>query len=169
MSHRGQITDSPLYWGDKSMIGMCDEFASIEMENKTIEHETLGSVGVLILPTRGLSALTGSMTLSYPDPEFVAATARPNLAQTFQLHNKLDLFNVQGFDAEKSTTIVTGVVAQFTKRAWPTSKKGENAQYTVDFSINKMWQRDIRSNAYLMELDLFANTHKVMGENVWPD
>lgn len=169
MLGHGQITDAHVYMNDNQMIGLCDEFNVPDLENKQIEHETLGSIGVLSLPARSLAGLGGDMKMSFPEPEFMAITSNPRKAHSLQLHSKLDVFDAGGLNEDLSTTLVTLVTLMFKKRAFPTSKKGENGQYTADFSVTRLVQRDIRANVPIVEIDLFKQIHRVMGENVWPD
>ena len=80
MLQYGQVTDAPVYLEDKELLGVCNEFNIPELESGTVEHDTLGSVGVLMLPRRGLSGLTGSIKLQFPEPEMVSTFSRPNKA-----------------------------------------------------------------------------------------
>lgn len=167
LSH-GQITDAETYLGNNELIGICDEFNVPELENKVIEHETLGSIGVLTLPARGLAALSGDIKMSFPEPEFMAITSNPRKAQLLQLHSKLDVFDGDGLNEEKSTTLITLATVLFKKRAFPSSKKSENEQYTAEFTVNRLVQRDIRSDTPIVEIDFFKRIHRVNGQDVWP-
>lgn len=169
MLKNGQITDAPVYLDDKSLVGLCEEFNIPELENSQIEHETLGSIGVLKLPRRGLSAIEGSLIMAFPEPEFLAITSNPRKAARFQLHSKLDIFDAMGLDEANSTTLVTHVTALFSKTAFPNGKKAEAGKHNADFSVTKIMQRDINSSTPIVEIDLFANIYKVNGEDVWPD
>lgn len=167
MLQYGQITDAPVYLNDKSLVGHCEEFNIPEIETQMIEHETLGSIGVMKLPRRGLSALEGSMMMSFADPEFLSITSNPRKAAVFQVHSKLDVSNALGLDEENSTTIVTHVTALFSKSAFPGAKK-EAGKHSADFTVTRLMQRDIKSSTPIVEIDLFANIYKVNGEDVWP-
>ena len=169
MLKHGHITDAQVYLDDKSLVGLCKEFTVPELETTQIEHETLGSVGVLKLPRRGLSALEGSMVMQFPEPAFLAITANPRKAARFQLHSKLDVFDAMGLNEEDSTTLVTHVTALFHKSAFPGAKKGETGEHSGDFSVTKIMQRDMASGTPIVEIDLFANIYKVNGEDVWPN
>lgn len=170
MLQHGQITDAPVYMGNHSLVGLCEEFDVPEMETKQIEHETLGSVGILVLPARGIQKLQVSMTMSFPEPEFMAMTMDPTMAHLFQLHSKLDIFNAGGLDRDNSTTLVTIVNVMFAKPAFPAGKRGgEAGKFKAEGTATRVLQRDIRSETPIVELDLFANIHNVMGKPVWPD
>lgn len=169
MLQYGQVTDAPVYLEDKELLGVCNEFNIPELESGTVEHDTLGSVGVLMLPRRGLSGLTGSIKLQFPEPEMVSTFSRPNKAAKFQVHQKIDVFGPDGLDEEQSTTLVTHVRALFTKNAFAAVKKGEGQEDTGEFTCTYLMQRVTGSETPLVEVDLFANLYQVNGEDVWPD
>ena len=169
MLQHAQITDAEVYLDDKSLVGFCKEFNLPEIESTQVEHETLGSVGVLKLPRRGLSALEGSMVMSFADPEFLGITSNPRNAARFQLHSKLDAFDALGLNEDNSTTLVTHITALFHKSAYGGLKKDDGAsEHTAEFSITKIMQRDVNASTPIVEIDLFANIYKVNGEDVWP-
>lgn len=168
MLQYGQITDAPVYLNDKSLVGHCEEFNIPEIETQMIEHETLGSIGVMKLPRRGLTGLDGSLIMSFAEPEFLGITSNPRKAAVFQVHSKLDVFNAEGLDEANSTTLVTHVTALFHKSAFPGGKKAEAGKHSADFSVTRLMQRDINSSTPILEIDFFANIYKVNGEDVWP-
>lgn len=169
MLQYGQVTDAPVYLEDKELLGICNEFNIPELESGTVEHDTLGSVGVLMLPRRGLSGLTGSIKLIFPEPEMVSIFSRPNKAAKFQVHQKIDVFDAGGLNEGNSTTLITHVTALFTKNSFASVKKGEAQEDTGEFSCTYLMQRLTSSETPLVEVDLFANIYKVNGEDVWPD
>ena len=169
MLQHAHITDAPLYLEDKSLRGIAEEFNVPELEVGRVEHNTLGSIGLFKLPSRGdLQPTDGSLVILSPDPELITLTSNPRKALRFQLHSKVDAFDAMGLDEEASTTIVTHVTALFHKRIFPSGKK-EAGKYTGDFSITQLMQRDINSSTPIVEIDFFANIYKVNGEDVWPE
>jgi len=169
MLQYGQVTDAPTYLEDKELLGICNGFTIPELESRTIEHDTLGSVGVLMLPARGLSGLSGSIKLMFPEPTMVTTFARPNKAAKFQVHQNIDVMGPDGLDEEKSTTLITHVRALFNKSAFAEVKKGEAQEATGEFYATYLMQRLTSSEVPLVEIDLFANVYKVNGEDVWPN
>ena len=169
MLQHAHITDAPVYLDDKSLVGFCTEFNIPEIETTQIEHESLGSIGVMKLPRRGLSAVEGSMVLKFAEPEFLTITSNPRKAARFQVHSKVDVFDAMGLDETNSTTIVTHVTALFHKSAFPGSKKAEAGAHNAEFSVTKLMQRDINSSTPIVEIDFFTNIYKVNGEDVWPE
>lgn len=170
MLGHAQITDAEIYLGDKSLVGICEEFNLPDLEIGQIEHSTLGSVGVFKIPARGqLQPTDGSMVLISPDQELITLSANPRKAVQFQLHSKVDAFDAMGWNIDSSTTIVTHVTALFYKRVFPSGKRGEAGKYTADFSVTRLMQRDFNSATPIVEIDLFSNIYRVNGEDVWPD
>ena len=146
MLQHAHITDAPVYLDDKSLVGFCKEFSIPEIETTQIEHETLGSIGVMKLPRRGLSAVEGSLIMSFAEPEFLTITSNPRKAARFQIHSKVDVFDAMGLDETNSTTIVTHVTALFHKSAFPGSKKAEAGEHNAEFSVTKLMQRDVNAS-----------------------
>lgn len=167
MSLRGQITDADLYNDEKELLGVVKEFKIPSMEITTIEQEGLGSVGVLKLPSRGLSALEGTLKLLYPEQSLLRAMNLPTKVVSFQLHEKLDIFNPDGFDEAESTVLITHVRAMFSKVEGGDSKKGEAREVDGEFSATYLMQRYVNSETPLFEVDLFNNIYRVNGKNVW--
>jgi len=169
MLQYGQVTDAPVYLEDKELVGVCNEFNIPEIESGTVEHETLGSIGVLMLPRRCLSALQGSIKLIFPEPEMVTIFSHPNKPVRFQVHQKIDVFDSDGLNGEKSTTLVTHVKAMFMKNSFSAVAKGGDQEDTGEFSCTAFSQRLIDVEVPLVEVDLFARIYKINGEDVWPN
>lgn len=169
MLQYGKVSDAPVYLEDKELLGICNGFTIPEIESGTIEHDTLGSVGVLMLPQRGINGLSGSIKLMFPEPTMVSTFARPNKAARFQVHQKIDVFDADGLNEEKSDTLITHVKALFNKSAFAEVKKGEAQEATGEFHATYLMQRLTSSDVPLVEIDLFANIYKVGGEDVWPN
>lgn len=170
MLANAHITDATVYLEDKSLMGICKEFVIPELEVSQIEHSTLGSVGTFKLPSRGgMTPTDGSMILLSPDPELITLSSHPRKAVQFQLHSKVDAFDAMGLVEDKSTTLVTHVTALFFKRIFPAGKRGEAGEYSAEFSITRLMQRDLNNSTPIVEIDFFTNIYKVNGEDVWPE
>lgn len=165
----GQFTDAEVYLGSNELVGLVDEVNIAELEPIRLEHDTLGSIGVLSLPRRGLNVMNGSMVFDYPDPDMMAMTYHPNKAWEFQLHSPLDRFDSGGLNREASTKLITLITVIFTKAAFPVSKKDTDGKHKADFTTTKVLQRDARNETPIVEIDLMARIYNVMGEPVWPD
>lgn len=164
----GQITDAEVYLEDQSLVGVAAELKLPSLENGQIEHETLGSIGVLKLPKRGLAALEGSIKLSFPEPEFVKRAANPRTAVLLQVHDKIDVFGPDGLDTDKSTTRVTVLKCLFSKTSEDTNKKGDAKSFEGEFSVSYFMQRLISESVPMIEINLFSMVYRVAGEDVWP-
>lgn len=169
MANRGQITDSEIYSEDKNLLGIAEEFKSVDLETEFIEQEGLGSVGMLKLPARGLKELSGMIKIFHPEPDFYSRMLNPVLVTRFQIHEKVDVFGPEGFVAEKSTTLITTIDARFMMVEQGTNKKGDprttEAKWTASRLIQKFASRSVNS----LEVDLFNNVHKVNDLDVWPN
>jgi len=44
----------------------------------------------------------------------------------------------------------------------------ETGEFALDFSCTRFLQRDIARETPIVEIDLFANIHRINGEDAWP-
>lgn len=164
----GQVTDSELYLEDKSLIGIAQEFDINELEHKTIEHETLGSVVIFAAPGRGVQKLSGKLTLLFPEKEIAKRVVNPTVAVPFQLHQPVDVFDEDGLNTEDSHFLVTHVKAMFGKIKWGKAKKGDLQTVEADFTTNYLMQRVLGEEQPLFRISAKANRFQIDGQDVWP-
>ncbi|MGR3760889.1 phage major tail tube protein [Roseobacteraceae bacterium NS-SX3] len=169
MSRHGQITNAHIYNDERDLWGISAEFQIPSVETQMIEHETLGAVGVLKLPARGLRALDCTFKLQYPDVELHRQMLRPNKTVSLHLHETVDLFDIGGLNEDASTTLVTSVRCYFSKVDSGGSKLGEARDLTGEASAVYFMQRVTNSETPLIEVNLMENIYRVNGEPVWPE
>lgn len=163
----GQITNSEVYFEDKTLVGICSEFNIPEIEWGTVDHETLGQVAVFKAPSRPLQSLGGSMKWAFPEPELMEMAYNPTIVYPFMLHSKVDILGPDGFDSENSYTLVTLAALMFTKSAMGAAKLGDLMDEELDFTCMRLSQRVHDSNRQIFAVDVFANTVQVGGKDVW--
>lgn len=163
----GQITNSEVYFEDKTLVGICAEFNVPEIEWGTVDHETLGQVAVFKAPSRALQALEGSMKWQFPEPELLEMAYNPTIVYPFMLHSKVDILTEDGFTSDSSYTLVTTAAVMFTKAAMGASKLGDLMDEELDFTCVRLSQRVHDSNRQIFAVDIFANTLNVGGKAVW--
>lgn len=169
MLRNAQITDAEVYFNETGLVGVAATCDLPQLEATQIDHETLGSVGVLQLPARGLSALTGTLMLEYPEPELLAWSYNPAISALIQLHEPLDVFDPDGIDRDRSTKLVTVMRCRAVNNEASQGKKREKRTHSIPFTATSFVQRIYTEAVPLVEIDLFRNVHKVNGQNVWPD
>jgi len=165
----GHITNADIYLDDNRMVGRVREFTIGDMGYTMVEHEALGMIGKISLPSRAMDALTATVTLEYYEPELVAALFNPVKTCRFFLHSWLDRFDAEGLAADEGGKLVTMVRTLPGKKNARSHKLGENAEQGFELGIAAMTEKLSTRNTPLFEYDLFAGIHKVMGEDVWPD
>ena len=170
MLRHTQITDAEVYFGETGLVGVSATVDIPSLETAQIEHETLGSVGILQLPARGLAALNVTIELMYPEPELLAWSYDPTASELFQFHEPLDVFGADGgIDRDRSTKLVTICRLKPSNNEAGQMKKREARKHTISATATSFLQRVYTEQTPLVEIDLMANIHKVRGRNVWPD
>lgn len=170
MLRHTQITDAEAYFGEEGLVGVSSTVDIPSLETTQIEHETLGSVGVLKLPARGLSALDCTIELMYPEPEVLAWSYDPTSSVLWQFHEPLDVFGADGgIDRDRSTKLVTLMRLKPSNNEASQLKKREGRKLTITAHATTFLQRIYTEQQPLVEIDLIANVHKVGGRSVWPD
>lgn len=153
----GQSVQHEVYLEDKSLIGIAKGFQLPALKWKTVSIETLGQVAVYEAPTRVLEALTGSLTLSFYEPELMGEFLNPTKTHKLQFHQFVDVNGEDGFDAERSFTRISILSLRFTGYEHAEVNLGENEDVPLDFTCSRMVQRIHDSDKTLLEVDVFAN------------
>ncbi|KQI68000.1 hypothetical protein AN189_13100 [Loktanella sp. 3ANDIMAR09] len=169
MLRHTQITDAEVYFGEEGLVGVSATVDIPNLETTQIEHETLGSVGVLKLPARGLSALDMTIELMYPEPEIMKWSYDPTASVLMQFHEPLDVFGPEGLDRTRSTKLVTVCRVRPVNNEASQLKRKDPRKLTIPAVATSFLQRIYTEQTPLVEIDLIANIHKVGGRNVWPD
>ncbi len=163
----GQITNSEIYLGDNTLVGLAKSFKMPKIEWKTVDIETLGQVAVYKAPTRTLEALTGELTMSSVDPELEEIFLDPTKTQTIQSHKYVDVNSADGADLERSYTLVTILQVRFFGHELGESKNGDPEESTHEMSISRLVQRIHDSNKPLFEVDVFASSVRNSSGEMW--
>ncbi|SDR15533.1 phage major tail tube protein [Pseudovibrio sp. Tun.PSC04-5.I4] len=163
----GQITNSDIYLGDNTLVGLAKSFKMPKIEWKTVDIETLGQVAVYKAPTRTLEALTGEITMSSVDPDIQEDFLNPTKTHTLQLHKYVDVNGPEGLDLERSYTLITVLQARFFGHDFGESKNGDPEEMTHEMTISRLVQRVHDSNKPLFEVDVFASTVRNSSGEMW--
>nr|WP_321527031.1 phage major tail tube protein [uncultured Cohaesibacter sp.] len=153
----GQSVQSDVYLEDNSLIGIAKSFQLPAIKWKTVSIETLGQVAVYEPPTRVLEALSGSFTMSFFEPDLMAAFFNPTKSQKLQFHQYVDLNNEDGYDAERSFTRISILTLRVTSYEHQEVSLGENEDIPLEFSCSRLVQRIHDSDQTLLEVDVFNN------------
>ena len=162
-----RITNATVYLEDNSLVGIAREIQLPKLEWHEVEHESLGQVAVFKTPGRALQALEGSITWEAVDPDIARRTLHPGRAITFQVHHEQDVWGPDGHDAGESVTIVTVMRVLFKGAELEALKNSEQPGWQQEFTCTRLVQRVHSENVPLIEVDVFANSVKVAGEEVF--
>lgn len=164
----GHITNADVYMDAARLVGRIKEFEIPEVGHKMVEHEALGSIGVLELPSRALEALKAKIVFSYLDVEVERRVLNPTRVIKWQLHSHVDVFGAAGRDAERSHKLISSVGLMFSKSGGLSHTLGEAVNRELEASVTVLIQKTTNSDVPVFEYDLFAGIYRVNGEDVWP-
>ncbi len=162
-----KITNATIYLEDNSLVGVAREIQLPKLEWHEVEHQSLGQVAVFKAPARPLQALEGSITWESVDPEIARRTLNPARAVILQAHWEQDAWNEDGWDEGESVTMVAVMRCLFKSSELEALKNAEQSGYTQEFTCTRFVQRVHSENEPIIEVDVFANSVKVGGEEVF--
>lgn len=164
----GQITNGDILINETDVAGRIDELDLGEIAHKDVEHETLGMIGVISLPGRGLESIKGKIKFGWLDAETERTIINPTKFTKLQIHSYVDVMGPDGLDIEKSHTLVTHLTYSMIKKGGTTAKLADKMGVEHDISIHSFSQKVYGDTVPIIEIDLFAQIYNVNGEPVWP-
>lgn len=162
-----QITNALVYDRETHLRGLVDKLTIDGRKTTEVEHKTLGMVGMLKLPGRPLQALTGKIAIGHLDEEYDRLLINPMTRHDWQLHQKVDVIDYDGYSQAKSHTIVHHMRFSFMEDDGIDTELGENAGIEYTITIPFLKQSVLGSATPMFELDVFNDIYKVNGERVW--
>ncbi len=165
---QGHITQADCYINEVDVCGRVAELDLGEISHTEVEHQTLGMIGILKLPGRPVEAIEGKISFEWLDEEISRQILLPTKTHRLQLHSKVDIFDQDGLNAEKSTTLITRIGFSSMKTGGMKSKLGENMGQEIDISITSFTQMVYGSTAPIIEFDAWNNIYRINGADVWP-
>ncbi|MDR6952678.1 phage tail tube protein FII [Ancylobacter sp. 3268] len=165
----GHITNADVYMENNRLTGRVKEFDQGDFEVTTVDHETLGMIGVISLPSRSVAAIKGKISFAWLDHEMARIAMNPTRLVRFSLHSYVDVFGSSGLDTAASHRLVTTMGVHFTKLSGNAHTLGEAVGHEMEISIVSIVQRVSTSEIPLLEYDPFAGVYQINGEPVWPD
>ena len=162
-----KITNATIYLEDNSLAGVAREIQLPKLEWHEVEHQSLGQVAVFKSPARPLQALEGSITWESVDPEIARRTFNPARAVILQAHWEQDAWSEDGWDAGESVTMVAVMRCLFKAAELEALKNAEQSGWQQEFTCTRLVQRVHSENEPILEVDVFANSVKVDGQEVF--
>src|SRR5690606_16723795 len=110
----------------------------------------------------------GRINFEWLDEEISRVIMNPTKVHKLQLHSKVDIHGPEGLDWAASHTLVTHVGFQVMRTGGSTAKLGEPMRRTHNITIPTFIQKVYGEEPPLIEFDIWTNTYRVNGEDVWP-
>jgi phage tail tube protein FII len=164
----GSITNADVLMNGIDVAGRVKGVDLGDVGHEEIEHKTLGSIGVLKLPTRALSPIEATSKYEWLDPDLKRQVLLPTKTHDLQLHQYVDVSGPDGLDLTKSHQLVTHVGFRSLKTKQGESSLGEGVEMEQNWSIVKIIQKVFGEEDAIMEFDFFNGVHKIDGKDVWP-
>lgn len=164
-----QITNALLYDQADQMRGLIDKFAIDGRKMTSVEHKTLGQVGVVELPGRPVQALKGSIAIGHLDDEYDRKLSHPGITHDWQMHQKVDVSDEDGLSIEKSHTIVWHAKWRFMEDDGMDTELGEKAGIDYKITVPFLKISRLGEEVPIWFLDVWNDVFEINGERVWPE
>ncbi|MDH2999933.1 phage tail protein [Chelonobacter oris] len=155
-----QVTNANVYINGNSFLGRAKSVKTPEFDVEFIEHDTLGLVGKLKLPSK-VNALEGEIVWDGFYPEVATLAYNPFKAKQLMVRANVQVFNAMGMAAE--VPLVMTMTVNFSKTPVGEYKK-EASEYTMTYQVNSIKQ--VIDGKEVLFYDAFSNQYRVAGEDV---
>lgn len=167
LRRNAKINNAEIYLKDNNLVGIAEEIDLPKIEWRLVEHETLGQVAVFKTPSRVMEAMEGSITFSHVEPDLALDFYDPTKTHVLQAHHKTDVTGPDGFDADRSFTLVTVLNVQFYSVSLSGSKLGDLVNVPLEYTVSRLVQRVHDADDVLFEVDVFTNTVRNSSGDLW--
>ncbi|KGQ59531.1 phage major tail tube protein [Gallibacterium anatis] len=155
-----QVDNANVYINGNSLIGKAKSIKLPEFEVEFIEHDNLGLVGVIKLPSK-VNALEGEVTWDGFYPEVAAVAGNPFKTAQLMVRADVRVFNAAGM-AEEVPLVLT-LNAMFSKVNLGEYKK-EPTEYPMTFQVHSVKQ--MINGKEVLFYDAFSNQYRVAGQDI---
>ena len=162
-----QITQADVYDGEDRLRGLVDMVSFDGRKMTEIEHKTLGQVGVLKLPGRPVEPLEGKIKIGHLDDEYDRLLSHPGKVHDWQLHQKVDVNDADGYSIEKSHAIVWRLKFRFMSDDGTDMELGEKSETEYAISIPQMSITRLGDENPMWELDVWNDVFNIDGTPVY--
>lgn len=157
----GKITNANVYINGQNLIGMVKEFDAPSIVQKMTEHEALGMLGTLELPS-GIEKMEAKAVWSSIYPDALAIVANPFAALNMQVRASREVYNANGRSAEQKVVIFMTATCQ----DLPLGNYRRHEVVELESNFNVTACRIEIDNTPVVEFDVFANIYKVNGVDI---
>lgn len=155
-----QVDNANVYINGNSLIGKAKTVKTPEFEVEFVEHDNLGLVGVIKLPSK-VNALEGEITWDGFYPEVAAIASNPFKTAQLMVRANVRVFNAAGL-AEEVPLVLT-LNAMFSKFDLGEYKK-EPMEYPMTYQVHSIKQ--VINGKEVLFYDAFGNQYRVAGQDI---
>lgn len=165
----GQTSNVDVYVEGNRHMGRVAEFKLDKLGYKQITHESLGMVGEVELPSRGMNAIKAKIKFQWLETEMLLKTALPNRAVPFMFEKFVDIFDQTGLVVESGYRILTNVSLLFAEETFDAFKLGDDAVgREIDCSVIRLSVKSTETDQFIREYAPMEGINRVNGKDVWP-
>ena len=164
----GSVTNGDILLNGIDIAGRVLEFDFGDFSYEEVEHKTLGTIGVIKLPSRSIEAIEQTIKYEYLEPALKRELMNPRKTHKLQIHQYVDVSGPDGLDLEASHMLVTHIGFRVIKTKRGSAKLGENVELEQTISVTSFIENVYGEELPILEYDFFAKIHKINGKDVWP-
>lgn len=165
----GQTTNTDCYLAGNRLVGRIKEFKLDKFGYEKVAHKTLGSVGAVELPSRGVEALKAKIKFEWLETAIMAMVALPNKVVTLQFENYVDIFDAGGLAVDEGYRVITIVDLLFNEEQIDAFKMGNDSVGSeADCSVTRIIIKSTETDQFIREYAPLAGVNRVDGKDVWP-
>ncbi|MDP8172608.1 phage major tail tube protein [Pasteurella skyensis] len=155
-----QVDNANVYINGNSFLGKAKNVKTPEFEVEFVEHDNLGLIGKLKLPSK-VNALEGEIVWDGFYPEVAAIASNPFKNNQLMVRANVRVFNAQG-QATEVPLVMTMNVA-FSKVNLGEYKK-EPTEYPMTYQVHTIKQ--VIDGKEVLFYNAFSNQYRVAGEDI---
>lgn len=155
-----QVDNANIYLNGNSFLGKAKSVKTPEFEVEFIEHDNLGLIGKIKLPSK-VNALEGEITWDGFYPEVAALALNPFKNTQLMVRANLRIFNAVGQGGEVPLVMTMNIT--FNKVNIGEYKK-EASEYSMSYQVHSIKQ--VIDGKEVLFYNAFSNEYRVAGEDV---
>ncbi len=156
-----KITNANVYINGANLFGMVKEFEAPKIVQKMTEHEALGMLGTIELPS-GIEKMEAKAVWASVYPDALEVVANPFAALNIQVRGSLERYTSNGRAQEVPVVIFMTATCQ----DLPMGDYKRHEPVELESNFNVTAARLEVDGVAIVEFDAFANIYKVNGLDV---
>lgn len=155
-----QVSNANVYINGNNFVGRAKSVKTPEFDVEFVEHDNLGLIGKLKLPTK-VNALEGEIVWDGFYPDVAALAYNPFKTAQLMVRADVQVFNSLGMATE--VPLVMTMTVAFNKTPVGEYKK-EVSEYTMTYQVNNIKQ--VIDGKEVLFYDAYSNKYRVAGQDI---